>query len=357
MTSIFVNGRFLGRPVTGVERFASMILRQVDEQLGNPASSRAQWIILAPKGVERPNWWRQGFEAIGSAQGHAWEQWNLAWHAREGVLVNLCNSGPVTLRRSLTIIHDALPYDMPGNFRASYRLLHQNLGRLIARRSTIATVSEFSRNRLAEKLNLPPKRIAVIPNAADHMNSLTEDRQILADLNLSGRRFFLFVGSLAPNKDIATALAGYSRLNRNDIPFVIVGASGKSFAASGLPESVPGVLLPGRLNDEALVTLYRSAHALIFPSIYEGFGIPPLEAMQSGCNVIASDIASSREVCGDAAQYFPPGDIAALSTRMQEALDMPDWRTVNASMLRNRAALFSWERSAGTLREHVNALL
>lgn len=353
---IYVNGRFLGRPMTGVERFAVMVLEQVDTLLNLDPPSHEHWTLLVPDGVERPAWWHQDFETLGKRHGHLWEQWNLARRAKDGILINLCNSGPLAPRRALTVIHDAGPYDIPQNYRPAYRLLHQSLGRVLAKRSRIATVSAFSRGRLAERLHIPPDSIAIIPNAADHCEHIAPQDGIIDRLDLRERPFLLFVGSFAPNKNLRTVLDAFARLTVDAELLILVGASGKSFAASGIPDIPANVILPGRIDDGELMALYRHACSLVFASTYEGFGIPLLEAFQLGCPVIASDIATSREVCRDAAPYFAPHDAAALAGLMRSALDDPNRREIMRSATREAASRFSWANSAKALRNEIDAI-
>lgn len=356
----FVNGRYLGRAVTGVERFANMILQQIDAGLSHENEHRERWTLLLPKGVETPEWWHQPVETIGTLNGHPWEQTSLAWQAwRQGpdaVLINLCNSGPIWGGKSLTVIHDAMPYDVPENFRASYRILHRTMGRLLARHSSIATVSAFSQERLAVRLGIPQKTIAIISNAAEHVATLAPDMRIIERLGLTDKPFLLTVGSFAPNKNLMTAIRAFSVIAEDAGKLVLVGAAGKSFADHGFGAVPAGVVTPGRISDEELVALYRHARALVFPSRYEGFGIPPLEALQLGCPVIASDIAPTREVCGDLAAYFPPDDVDRLTQLMKKALTDPAYRAGTADAAMHRTSLFSWSRSAQALRSCVDAL-
>lgn len=353
---IYVNGRFLGRAMTGVERFAAMLLEQVDTALTVDPPRAEHWTLLVPAGVERPAWWHQGFETLGKRQGHVWEQWDLARRSRDGILVNLCNSGPLLPRRALTVIHDAGPYDIPQNYRLSYRMLHQTLGRVLAKRSSIATVSAFSRGRLAERLHIDPDTIAIIPNAANHCAHIAPQDDIIDRLDLRERPFLLFVGSFAPNKNLRTVLDAFARLDISSERLVLVGASGKSFSASGFPEIPAHVILPGRIDDGELMALYRRARSLVFASTYEGFGIPLLEAFQLGCPVIASDIPTSREVCRDAAPYFAPHDTAALAALMRSALDNPARREAMQSVIHDAANRFSWANSAKALRTELDAI-
>lgn len=351
---VFINGRFLGRPVTGVERFAGMLLREIDRRAGLGGSG---WLVVAPAGVARPAWLKHlPFIHAGRLGGHAWEQTELAWAARRGTLVSLCNSGPVLHPRHLVVIHDALVYRFPENFAPRYARIHQLLGRLLARRAQLATVSAFSRRELSSVLGLAEDAIRVIPNAADHGAAITPDRAILARLGLEGRPFLLFVGSPARNKNLAAAVRAFLALAPTDAALVITGDAAKVFAGSGLPALPDQVVSTGRLTDEEVWALYGGARALVFPSLYEGFGIPPLEAMSLGCPVLAADIPPVREVCGDAALYFDPHSSEAIAIAMRTALS----GAMDAEAMRlagqRQAGLFSWQASADRLLEAVESL-
>ncbi|KQO08267.1 glycosyltransferase family 4 protein [Sphingomonas sp. Leaf242] len=346
---IAVNGRFLGRSVTGVERFARMLLGQVHDRIVAGAEP-PRWTLLLPPGVAAPpEWPRFSARTVGRGGGHAWEQIHLPRAAHGSTLLNLCNSGPIAPRRSLTVIHDALVYDLPENFSRPYRTMHRTLGHLIARRSQIATVSGFSRDRLAAVLKLDPGRIPVIPNAADHVDAIVPDIDIVAQLGLIPGRFLLFVGSFAPNKNLPRALEAFARVARPDDRLVLVGAAVKSFAQNGIDDVPPGVILPGRISDEALMGLYRAARALVFPSLYEGFGIPPLEMMQFGRPVLAGDIPPVREVCGDAALYVDPTSIDSIAAGLERILRDDILVDDLAARTAARPDAYSWSASTDDL--------
>ncbi|MES3100244.1 glycosyltransferase family 4 protein [Sphingomonas faeni] len=346
---IGVNGRFLGRTVTGVERFARMLLSEVHDRIVR-GEEPPRWTILLPPGVAMPDEWPHfSARTIGKGGGHGWEQFHLPRAVHGSTLLNLCNSGPVLPRRSLTVIHDALVYDLPGNFSWPYRTMHRTLGRLIARRVRIATVSGFSRDRLAAVLALDPATIPVIPNAADHVDAIVPDTAIVDQLGLTPGRFLLFVGSFAPNKNLPRALEAFARVAQPNDRLVLVGAAVKSFAQNGMDTVPPGVILPGRISDAALMGLYRGARALVFPSLYEGFGIPPLEMMRFGRPVLAGDIPPVREVCGDAALYVDPMSVDAIAAGMERMLRDDTLVETLAARTVARAHAYTWAASADDL--------
>jgi glycosyltransferase involved in cell wall biosynthesis len=342
--TIYINGRYLGRPVTGVERFGTNILEWIDRGIADDDDVR--WEVLAPRGVEPPaDLKRVRFRTVGRLKGHLWEQSELLLASRDGVLISLCNSGPILHPRHLVVIHDALVYRYPEFFSPSYRALHRTLGKALAGRARIATVSNFSRTELAEILDISAASIDVVPNAGPD-RALAPDSSIFERLGLGQRRFLLFVGSPAPNKNLSRAIEAFLKLELRDVDFVLVGAAARSFAGTGSAPLPDSIVRPGRLSDGEIDALYSRAEALVFPSLYEGFGIPPLEAMNAGCAVIASDIPPLREVCGDAAVYADPRDVSAIAGAMSAVLS----GRVDTSALRlagkERTRHFSWQRSS-----------
>jgi glycosyltransferase involved in cell wall biosynthesis len=313
---------------------------------------RHRWRLWIPRGADR------GFalkaiavETIGSGNGHFWEQRDLARAAAGSRLLNLGNSGPVLHGDKLVVIHDAAVFRTPANFGLRYRLVHRALGRALARTGRIATVSEFSRAELAQVLGMREEAILVVRNGCDHFVGRARDETVLEALGLERGRYFLFVGNPAPNKNLALLLQAFARLDRPGAKLVVAGSLDRSvFGGSGTGTG-DGVVLAARPSDEEVAALYTHAVAHVFPSVYEGFGIPPLEAMASGCPVIASDIPVVREVCGNAATYFESNDVASLTTAMRCHWDEPQRSESQQAMAAARVARFRWEDSARTLMD------
>ena len=355
---ICINGRFLTQRISGVQRFAREMLQAVDACLGaGESAARRPWVLMVPeRAADLPPLRHIAVERVGSAPGHAWDQL-LRWHCRSNdILVNLANSGPVLRRRSISIIHDAAVYRTPANFTRAYRTFHKVLGWLLARRSVIGTVSQFSRRELASVLGIDDAGIFVVPNSCEHLQSVQPDAAVLGKLRLRPGSYFLTIGSPAPNKNLGTAIAARATLKGHDVPLVVVGAVDGTVFGGGLNKAPPGVIAAGRLSDAEVKALLQHATALVFPSLYEGFGIPPLEAMLTGCPVIASNIPPVVEVCGDAALYFPPTDVQALAACMAMALQQPEQMAQQVARGRERAAAHSWQHSAALLMQAVERL-
>ncbi|TWI60360.1 glycosyltransferase involved in cell wall biosynthesis [Bradyrhizobium huanghuaihaiense] len=353
-----INGRFLSQSLTGVQRYAAEIVKAMDRLLASGEAPRqlvdAEWQILAPPNAQTlPGLRRIKIKQVGSLQGHAWDQIDLARAAAGTRLISLANSGPVLHRDHLVVIHDAQVFRRPDFFSWRYLALHRTLDHMLARAATIATVSAFSRNELAEVLSLDPASIPVIPNSAEHFATVAPDFSIIDRLRLAPHQFFLFVGSMTKNKNVDTAVRAAERLGRADFPLVVVGGDNSKVFGDSATESRTGIVVAGRLTDEEIAALFARAAAFVFPSLYEGFGIPPLEAMYFACPVIASSAAAVRETCDDAAVYFDPLDADGLSARMHERIVLGRISPAEQERQQKRLATYSWAKSAAAMLEFL----
>ena len=355
---LFINGRFLSQSLTGVQRYAAEMVKAIDALLvsnQSPASLRhAEWELLTPNdATETLRLDRIKIRKIGHLTGHAWDQIDLARAAAPGRLLSLANSGPVFHRDHVVIIHDAQVFRRPDFFGWRYLAVHRTMGRLLASRATIATVSAFSRRELAATLGLREADIPVFPNSAEHFAATEPDSDILVRLGIQPRSYFLFVGSRTKNKNLSVAIRATQLLGRTDVPLVIVGGNNDKVFQDKSNEEASGLLLAGRLTDSEIAALYAHASAFVFPSLYEGFGVPPLEAMIFGCPVIASMADAVVETCGEAAAYFHANDAEALQRLMIERLAVGAISDQERKKQQDRLALYSWRNSARALLDFL----
>jgi glycosyltransferase involved in cell wall biosynthesis len=337
--TLFVNGRFLTQKVTGVQRFS----REVTAALARRIPLR----VLAPPGT--PALEGVATDIVGTRGGQAWEQLDLPRAARGALLLNLGNTAPLRRRDQVVVIHDAGVFDTPESysraFRLWYRTLHRALPRLGAR---ILTVSEFSRARLSERLGLDPSRIGVMPEGGEHVLRVPADEAVLARHGLARRGYALAVGTRAAHKNLGALGEAASLLATRGMTLAVAGAA-EAGAFSGAADAA-GTRLLGRVSDAELRALYENALCLVFPSRYEGFGIPPLEAMWCGCPVLAARAGAVPEVCGDAALWF---DEAGPAAAVQRLLDEPGLADSLRARGRERARLYSWDAAAARLLELI----
>jgi len=351
--TVYINGRFLTQRMSGMQRWAEQMVLALDARLAQsptPAAFEPVIILHPPGEVRRPPLKRIQMRQVGRRGGHPWEQLDLWAASRDGILVNLLSTGPLLHGRQVSTFHDAAVLRRPDLFSRGYATLHRTLRPLLARRSrALLTVSQFSAGELAECLGVDRGRFAVAPNAADHILTLTSDPSILAKRGLQPGQYGLCVGNQTPNKNVATAIAAFAGLNDPSMKLALVGAGdARVFGDLSLSDH-PGVVPMGYVSDEELKALYENARFLCFPSRYEGFGIPVLEAMALGCPVIASDAAAVPETAGDAALLVGPDDVAGFAQAMARVIGDPALAADLQSRGRARAAVFGWDRSAAVL--------
>jgi glycosyltransferase involved in cell wall biosynthesis len=236
-------------------------------------------------------------------------------------------------RPSAITLHDLQHLDLPGLFSRGERAYREVAYHRSARSARLVIVpSAFVRDRAADLLGLDPARIRVVHHGVDHElftpRTGTEQRE----------PFLLYPARPWAHKNHQRLFQAFEQLRRDrpELRLVLTGGGHGGPAPAG-------VEVRGNVPLTELVSLYRRAAALVFPSLYEGFGMPPLEAMACGCPVACSNAASLPEVCGDAARYFDPEDPEAIATATADVLDDPaPW--VERGLA--RAAGFTWERSA-----------
>jgi glycosyltransferase involved in cell wall biosynthesis len=326
--TIVVNGRFLGQPLTGVQRFAAECLRALQEEISARDGT--------PPIVRRP----PRALACGPV-GYLWEQVVLAWHGRGAIVLSLANLGPLALRRQVVLLHDAAIYDLPASYRRAYRFVHRLVHRgLLERGAKLATVSQFSRERLSAVLGVAPEEITVTGAGCDHVDRVAPNPSVLDRLGLRPNTYVLAVASRAPHKNLALLERAAPGLAARELRVVLVGGSGRPFSD---PHHTPsGILAAGRVDDGELRALYESAFAFVFPSRYEGFGIPPLEAMRLGCPVLVAAVRPLLDHLAEAALTFPPDDPAALVAAATALRSDPSLRAELIARGKNVAARWRW---------------
>lgn len=238
---------------------------------------------------------------------------------------------PRTNAPRVVTLHDVQHLDLPGLFPRSELLFrHVAWHRSVRGATRLIVLSEFVRGRVVDRLGIGPDRVRVVHSGVDHARFRPGEEE--------REPFLLYPARPWPHKNHRRLYDALALLKREQPELRLVLTGGGDFGA--VPE---GVDVRGRVDDDELARLYRTAAALVFPSLYEGFGQPPLEAMASGCPVACSDAAALPEITGGAARLFDPHDAASIADAVSDVLDAPEeWRARGLE----RAAAFSWDETA-----------
>ena len=329
---IAIDARAAARPeLGGVERWA----RELAARL--PALRPGAYEVLAPP------------PRLVHRAGHAWEQLVLPLRAaRAGALLCPANLGPLAFPRNVVVIHDAAALRRPEWYSPAYAAWQRRVLPALARRALhVVTVSEFSRGELTELLRLPPERVSVIAGGVDPAFTPQADAErARAALGLT-RPYVLCVASQTARKNLAALVPAARALAAEGIEVVVAGGHRPQFAREAGLEAMRHV---GAVPDALLPGLYAGAEAFALPSLYEGFGLPVLEAMACGTPVIAADATALPDTAGGAARLAAP---EAVSEAVCEVVRSPAERERLRAAGLARAAPFTWHRTAS----EVDALL
>ncbi|APC16775.1 glycosyl transferase [Pseudomonas frederiksbergensis] len=269
---------------------------------------------------------------------------------------------------TIITLHDLTHLHYPSTQPAArLREIERRLGKGVRQARLILTDSQFVADEAQRYFGLGPERFVVAPLGAAtrfHPRSNESLQQTLQPHGVQPQRYFLCVGTLEPRKNLSLALRAHAQLPqalRQRFPLLVIGMAGwkgdqlndelhKALAAGH-------VRLLGYLPDEQVAQLVAGARALVFPSVYEGFGLPVLEAMSSGTPVVLTRYSSMPEVAGTAGNYIEPDDVHGLCEAMSRLADDEAHRQVCREAGLQRAKLFSWERCAKlTVRAYRQAL-
>jgi len=292
--------------------------------------------------------------ALAHRAGHAWEQLVLPVAARGAeLLLSPANVAPLAAQRNVVVIHDSAPFQDPSWYGRAYGVWHRSLLPRIARRARLVIApSEHVRSELTELFALPVERVvAIAPGVDPSFSAAGDPASLLRRLGLD-RPYVLAVGTDSPRKNLGLLDAIAPRLEAEGLAVVIAGSS-----RSYMPTSTgaAGARRLGYVPDRDLPELYAGAAAFAMPSLYEGFGLPCVEAMAAGTPVVAADRAALPEACGGAALLADPADPDAFAAALVGAAGPERERLVTAG--RERAAGLTWQRTAEAVDGALGALL
>ncbi|NBX86080.1 MAG: glycosyltransferase family 1 protein [Proteobacteria bacterium] len=336
---ILCNTKTLNAPLTGVQRYVQEILRHA------PANAIT---------TIRPGTWCKG------PLGHFWEQAALPLRALGKTLFSPANTGPLLVSKQMVTLHDLATFDTPEDFSANFRAYYTwLLPKLLPRVAHVITVSEFTRQCAIDRFGLNPGKITAIPLGVNHQHFYPRSAAEIATTRQNygiAAPYVLALSSLSPRKNLPRLLQAWQQALPQlpaNLELLLAGGAGAAnvLKSTNLAQLPARTRLLGRIEDAQLPALLSGAEAFVFPSLYEGFGLPPLEAMACGAPCLVTNAASVPEVVGAAALTFSPHNVAEMAEMLVKIATQPALaRQLKAQGLA-QAQAFQWQKTANKTLE------
>lgn len=341
---IVINARFLTQPTTGVQRFAIEISKILKQKLKDEVC-----FVTCP-GVIHKNLAKElDAITIGINKSHLWEQVDLYLYLlKKGkpLLVSFGYTGPLFYKNQIVSIHDVAFKLYKSSFSKSFTFMYNFLVPKIGKRCLhVFTVSYTAKDELCRELNLQPHKISVIYNGISKIFKTTKKVELK---NLS-KPYILTVSSHHPRKNYKRLIQAFKKLNDKSIDLYVVGNIIKHFSYENDYEQVENIKYLTNVSDEELLVYYQNAELFVFPSLYEGFGIPVIEAMSQNLPCVISDIPVFREIGDDTVIYVNPKSINSISNGIKKSLESSKHNNQHPKLKK-----FNWEFSADKVIRVIN---
>ncbi len=343
---VIINARFLTQNITGVQRYAIEVSKYLKKIF------RDKITFVSPKNIIHEEISKEIKSIIiGKRTGHLWEQLDLPIFLRKHnypLLLNLGNTAPLFYKNKISTVYDLAFYHHPEWFSRNFALFYNFLiPKLLKNSKHILTDSNFVKDEMNRIYNINLLNISVIHGAPSALFKIKEFKDL--------EKYVLCVGSIDPRKNLVRIIEIFTKLKK--INLIIVGDKNKAFANINVKEIASNITFTGYIQDQELLQLYNKATLFLYPSYYEGFGIPPLEAQASGCPVIASNVASLPEVCGNSVLYCNPYDSNDI---MNKVIDLYNDDELRQDLIKkgfDNIQRFSWEKSARQMAGIISRFL
>lgn len=340
---IVINAKFLSQKLTGVHRYAIELCKHLPAHFG-----KHEIVLVGPKNAEIVDELRHfRFEKFGKFKGNLWEQLELPKFLKQNgspLLLNFSGISPVLYSNKILYIHDLAYKHHPECFSKGFGIAYNLLLPRNARKAKkVFTVSEYSKQDIVKNYHLNPEKVEVVYAAAGER---------FINLNLEKEDFILMVSSLDPRKNMKRAIEAFLQV-KTDYKLAIIGDKMKSFSNPDLEQyaNEEQIIFTGYLSDEELVNYYNRAKIFLYPSLFEGFGIPPMEAQKCGCPAIVSDITCLPEVYGDSVLYCNPFEVDSIKKSIENLISDENLRKSLIQKGYENADRFSWEKSSKVFKK------
>ncbi|KJD34111.1 hypothetical protein PK35_05115 [Tamlana nanhaiensis] len=346
--NIVINSRFLTQPITGVQRYAIEISREL-------LKSDLNIVFVAPKNIIHKDLAKEfNVSVIGNGffKGHFWEQIVLFIYVlrKQSVLLSFCNTAPIFYKKQFVTIHDLSYLKYPKWFSKSFRIVYGFLiPKIIKNSICIFTVSEVSKSEIISDFNVISEKIKVTHNAIG--KSFFKDN---TSINKNKEKYILTVSSHHPRKNFKNLIKAFKKIKNTNIKLYVVGNVVSHFSKNDqiLNEELNNriVLLKG-VSDDDLLNYYENAELFVYPSLYEGFGIPIIEAMSLKTQCAISDIPVFRELFKDNASYFNPESISSIVDSIDYQLENPKSEKELIDIKSKILMKYNWKNSSNIILE------
>ncbi len=350
---VFINARFLTEPLTGLQRWGREVLLALDQMVedGVISAHAYQFHLLTPSMPETPPPYRHlEIQVRRPLRSHLWEQMILPY-AASGFLMNLKNTAPVGHSNMSVQIQDLQPIARPETHTRMFnRVYGWIMPRAAKRAKVLCALSESTAREIHKYFGIDREKITVTGAGHEHVLAVEPEPSILQKHGLDSRGYLLAVSSLNPNKNFQAILRAM-QLAEVRVPLVIAGGTNpRVFEGSDGLEHLPdNALHVGRVSDGELRALYENALGFVYPSFYEGWGLPPGEAMLLGCPVICSHTTSLPEVGGQAVLYCDPADDESIAKQIFRLVEDGPLRQELSALGRAESSKHTWRGTAEKL--------
>jgi len=349
MIMFVVNGRFLTQKATGVHRYAFEICNKLHDM-------GVDFYVAIPKEINSDYKFKFKTVSFGKFNGHLWEQISLPRYLKKNgspLLISFSGCGPLFYDNQIITIHDVSHERYPEWFSKNYCRYYGFMMPRIGRKAhAILTVSEFSKREIVDTLHLDPAKIYVIHSNVPFHAKPSAEEVLNYKHDPDADKYILTVSSMDPRKNFIRLVEAFNNLDDKSVKLYIIGMKFKAFNTPDLQKLIgENVYLPGYITDEELQVMYKNALFSVYPTLYEGFGLPPLESMTYGCPAIASDIPALKEVSGNAVLYTNPYDIDDMTAKMNLLVADEDLRRSLVVKGLEQIKEYSWDKSARQVYE------